>query len=289
MVVFKKILQASVACVILMCSQITFADGVDAVAAYYRTMAKAGIGLNIDQKNMQATPTLVHGIYRLTIKPSGQFMSFLNEGGTITGDHKGWQIVANPPRQMNSREISEFRGEVMRHIDFDRLIKVQYGDGGGRKLVMLSAVDCPFCKKFEDNAAKSSSSINATFYVLPSALRPISYGAIQQWRTATNIWCAKDNASAWRGFWANKKSPPITQDCVFDEQTVENLGLQFGELLSSVGINMPGVPSILREDGTVFTPQPDFDKNYARSVFGSEALTSFNSVYEEHHHSKWLD
>ena len=285
----SKKLAAGVACAILMYSQITLADGAGAVAAYYRTMAKVGIGLNIDQQNIQATPTLVRGVYRLTIKPSGQFLSYVNERGTITGDHKGWQVVANPPRQMNSRETFYFRGEVMRHIDFDKLIKVEYGDGGGRKMVMFSAVDCPYCKKFEANVAKLASSMNTTFYVVPSALRPISYGAapLQNWRIATNIWCAKDNASAWRSFWSSK-NPPASQGCALDERTVENLGNQLDELLSSVGINKPGVPTILREDGTIFSPPPAFDKNYAMSTFGSDAFASFKSVYDENY-SKWLD
>lgn len=285
---FSRKLTASAACAILMYSQITLADGVGAVAAFYRNMANVGISLNVSQQNIQATPTLVRGIYKLTVKPSGQFMSYVNEGGTITGDHKGWQVIASPPRPISNRELSELRGDVMRHIDFDKLIKVEYGDGGGRKMVMFSAVDCPFCKKFEANAARLASSMNTTFYVVPSALRPLSYGtvALPSWRTAKNIWCAKDNAAAWRAYWS-KKSLPASQNCEFDERTAEAMGNQLEELLSSVGISKHGVPAILREDGTVFTPQPDFDKNYATSIFGAEALASLKSVYDEKP-LKWL-
>jgi len=285
---FPRKLTASAACAILMYSQTTLADGVGAVASLYRNMANVGISLNVSQQNIQATPTLVRGIYKLTVKPSGQFMSYVNEGGTITGDHKGWQVIASPPRPMNNRELSELRGDVMRHIDFDKLIKVEYGDGGGRKMVMFSAVDCPFCKKFEANAARLASSMNTTFYVVPSALRPLSYGLVplQNWRTATNIWCAKDNASAWRAYWSSN-SLPASQSCAFDERTAEEMGNQLEELFSSVGINKHGVPTILREDGAIFTPRPDFDKSYATSIFGSVALASFQSVYDEKS-SKWL-
>ncbi|MBY0575892.1 MAG: thioredoxin fold domain-containing protein [Gallionellaceae bacterium] len=281
-------LAVCVACAILIYSQITLADGAGAVAAYYRNLANVGLALNYSQQNIQATPTLVRGIYKLTVKPSGQFMSYVNEGGTITGDYKAWEVIASPPRPMNSSELAELRGEIIRSIDFDKLIKVKYGDGGGRKMVMFSAVDCPFCAKFEARAAKLASSMNTTFYVVPSALRPLSYGsvALPSWRTATSIWCAKDNASAWLAYWS-KKNLPASQSCEFDERTAEVMGNQLEELLSSVGIKRSGVPAILREDGTVFTPQPDFDKSYATSTFGPEALASIRSVYDEKP-LKWL-
>lgn len=286
---FSRKLAVCVACVILMYSQITLADGAGAVAALFRNMDKIGISFrDINQQNIQTTPTLVRGIYKTTIKSSGAFWGYLNEGGTIIGDHRGWKVMADPRRPMNSSELAELRGEIIRSIDFDKLIKVEYGDGGGRKMVMFSAVDCPFCAEFEARAAKLASSMNTTFYVVPSALRPISYGAVplQNWRTATNIWCAKDNASAWRAYWS-KKSLPASQSCEFDERTAEVMGNQLEELLSSVGINRHGVPAILLEDGTVFTPQPDFDKNYATSTFGPEALASLKSVYDEQP-LKWL-
>lgn len=282
-------LAACVACAILMYSQITLADGAGAVAALFHNMDKIGISFRgIGQQNIQSTPTLVRGIYKLRIKSSGKDFGYVNEGGTITSNNSSWEVMANPPRPMNSSELAELRGEIIRRIDFDKLIKVEYGDGGGRKMVMFSAVDCPFCAKFEARAAKLASSMNTTFYVVPSALRPLSYGsvALPSWRTATNIWCAKDNASAWIAYWS-KKSLPASQSCEFDERTAEVMGIQLEELLSSVGIKRSGVPAILREDGTVFTPQPDFDTNYVTSTFGPEALASLKSVYDEQP-LKWL-
>lgn len=282
-------LAAYTACVVLMYSQITLADGAGAVAALFHNMDKSGISFRgVSQQNIQSTPTLVRGIYKLRIKPSGEDFGYVNESGTITSNNISWEVIASPPRPMNRNELAELRGEIIRSIDFDKLIKVEYGDGGGRKMVMFSAVDCPFCAKFEARAVKLASSMNTTFYVVPSALRPLSYGtaAMPSWRTATNIWCSKDNAAAWRGYWL-KKSLPASQACEFDERKAEVMGNQLEDLLSSVGIKRRGVPAIMREDGTVFTPQPDFDKNYATSTFGPEGLASLNSVYDEKP-LKWL-
>lgn len=266
-------------------SNVSLADGPSAVAAMNQNMHSIGIGWDV---GVRATPTLVRGIYKLAHESSSQFLGYINEGGTLLGDSRGWKVWGKPPRPMNGSELVELRSEIIRNIDVDRLIKVQYGDGGGRRMIMFSAVDCPFCAKFEARAAKLASSMNTTFYVVPSALRPLSYGAVAlpSWRIATNIWCAKDNASAWLSYWS-KKNLPASQNCEFDERTAEVMGNQLEELLSSVGITSHGVPGILREDGKRFTPQPDFDKGYAVSTFGPGALSSLG-LESEGTPLKWL-
>lgn len=266
-------------------SKIAFADGPSAVAAMYRNMASIGIGLDVSQKNAHATPTLVRGIYKLVNKSSGQFMGYINEGGTVLGDHKGWTVWARTPRPMTSNELAEMRSEVIQNIDTDRLIKVEYGDGGDRRMVMFSAVDCSYCRKFEATAAKLAASMNTTFYVVPSALRPTSSGT-GPWRTVTNILCAKDKAAAWRSHWSNG-GPPSTPGCRFDERQAEEIGNQLYELLASVGIKTKGVPAVLREDGTIFTPQTEFDKRYAASAFGRDALSSLKPGHDRAP-AKWL-
>lgn len=269
--------------------QTVLADGAGAVAAMYRTMANVGFGWDVNnQKNIQAIPTLVRGIYKVVDKSSSGFLGYINEGGTLLGDYQGWKVWARQPRPMNSSELAELRSEIIRNIDLAKLIKVEYGDGGGRRMVIFSAVDCPFCRKFETSAAKLASSMNTTFYVVPSALRPISYGAIplQNWRTVAGIWCAKDNAAAWRAYWSNIGFPQ-SHGCSFDERQAEEMDNQLSDLLASVGIKKKGVPAILLEDGTVFTPRPDFDKAYAVSTFGAAGLPSSKSTQEKAP-LKWL-
>lgn len=279
----------SMVCASMAYSQVVLADGPSTVAAVYRNMANSGIEFqNARQQNTKATPTLVRGIYKLTVQPFGNFLGYTNEGGTIISDPKGWDVLGGPLRKMNSDELAELRGEIIRNIDLDKLIKIEYGNGGGRNMVMFSAIDCPFCKKFEVSAAKFAPRMNATFYVVPSSLRSVGDGVAgqQSWRAVTNIWCAKDNAYAWHTYWLGK-NPTSAQNCAFDERRAEEMGDQLNSLLSSVGINRRGVPAIMREDGTVFTPKPDFDKSYAESIFGPLALSNIKSAHDGSP-PKWL-
>lgn len=247
------------------------ADATTAVTALYQNMSAIGVRWSTTQNNTLATPTLVRGVYIARTRSSGEFLGYITENGKIVGDSRGWRIIGRGP--MNGSDIAELRQEILRNIDLSKLVKVEYGDGGGRKMVLFSAVDCPFCKKFEDSAAKLTSDLNTTFYVVPTALRP------QNSRVATNIWCAKKNGEAWRTYWATMK-PPIPQSCAFDDRTAETMRNQLDEILSSVGIRVTGVPAILREDGKLFTPEPMFNKNYAASVFSRKALSDINSVHD---------
>lgn len=269
-----------VACIAgtLIYSPIVSADAVAAVSALYRNMEKVGVRWLTSEKNTQATPTMVRGVYRATDKSSGSFLGYISENGTIVGDSRGWRVIGRGP--MNSNDTAELRKEILRNIDLDKLIKIKYGDGGGRKLLLFSAVDCPFCKKFESNAARFLSRVNTTYYVVPSALRP------QNSPIATSIWCAKDNAEAWRTFWASMK-PSFSQSCTFGESAAKEMRGQLNDLLSSVGIHLTGVPVFLREDGKMFTPEPNFTENYAISVFGPKALSNIHSVHDETP-AKWL-
>lgn len=252
------------------------ADGPSAVAAYFASLDKAGIRIEgVAPATTVATPTLVKGIYRFNAgSPTGAFVGYVNEAGTLIGDAHGFSLIIphNAPRPLSDYETDQLRAEVVRNIDVDQLVAVRYGDGGGRRLVMFSAVDCPYCAKFEAGMAKLAKQANTTFYVVPSALRPTSFGgaAVASWQTAGRIWCAPDRGAAWLAYWA-KRTVPAGDDCG-GAAMVERRADELSEILEAVGIKPKGTPAVLQENGKVFIPRAVLDAAYVRETFGAAGM-----------------
>nr|GEU28342.1 hypothetical protein [Tanacetum cinerariifolium] len=158
------------------------ADGRSAVRNLHANAARARIILNLTEQSTQATPTLVRGVYALT-DAQGKGAGYINESGTLYGDASGFRVFpadGSPPRTLTPAETAVLRGEVMQAIDYDQLIKVQYGDGGGRRMVMFSALDCGYCKLFEKHFSELGKTNNTTFYVVPLSLRSSQAGGAQR-------------------------------------------------------------------------------------------------------------
>ena len=248
------------------------ADGIAALEALKTNLARARVGIPFNMNNVEASTTLVRGIYVLQDKGTSMFRLFTNEAGSITGTAAGWQRVSQP-NQLSSEEKSEIRSELIKNIDTDKLIKIKFGEGGGRRMVLLSAIDCPGCFAFEKNLRNLAPILNTTFFVVPSSLQDeSSQKGRQNWQTVANIWCDHDNASAWLSYWL--KPAPITgQHCDLNSHDAVNLSAYFFlGLLPSVGIKPIGTPAILREDGNLFIPKIELNKKYAQETFSEEAL-----------------
>ncbi len=102
--------------------------------------------------------------------------------------------------------MGDLQQEVIAAIDYDKLIKVSYGDGGGRKMVLFSAVDCGFCQRFEQDLMKKGSGVNTTFYVVPMSLQAFSGAGVAKWQTVSRIWCADNSSAAWRKYWTRRRT-----------------------------------------------------------------------------------
>lgn len=278
---------SAVALLVVSSTQNARADGLSAVASLKQNMARAGIAPPFDINAVESAPSLVKGIYILQDKGTNNFRAFINEAGTIIGSGAGWQRVVAPLGDLSTTEIADLRNELLRNVDTDRLIKIQYGDGGGRSMIMVSAVDCPTCLKFENTARKAAVSLNTTFYVFPLSLQgPDNAKGQLNWQTAANIWCSPNNATAWLQYW--EKPAPITGErCGLSGKQAANSWTQFNGLLKSVGISVRGTPNIVREDGTVFVPSATFDKVYAQENFSRSALASLN-LRESNAPLRWL-
>lgn len=246
------------------------ADGRSAVHNLLSNLARSRASISVNENTTVVGLTLVRGIYSLTSK-QGRFVGFTNESGTLFGDSRGFTFVAPngaQPRPLSLGEITDLRKEVTAAIDYDKLPKIIHGNGGGRRLVMFSAVDCPFCKAFEDTMRKHAADLNSTIYVVPSSLQKISQGGARQWQAVSRIWCADDAGAAWQGFWASRAIPEPRQCRFSDPQAAELAEQQLRDILMAVGVRVAGAPQFVREDGAIIVNKLDMNSSYIAATFG---------------------
>jgi hypothetical protein len=266
---------------------VVHADEISAYAAQEARINAAGYRLSLPRNQTVVEKTLVKGIYKVTDNRN-QLQYYLTENGEFTGDYKGWRRgPQNVPATLE--EQGQLKYEIMKNIDYDRLVKVQYGTGGQRKLLLFSALDCGYCKKMEASLAKNTKRINTTFYVLPSArdLRVNDQGQFTDpaartiWDAASRITCASDSAAAWKQFWQNKALPPVSATCKTSGSKLALDANTFKEILSSVKVETTGTPAIILEDGRVVTPPVDFDAKTAETIFGESALANVHKAIRD--------
>ena len=247
------------------------ADGRAAARNLFANLDRAQASLSISGATAVVSPTLVKGIYSLS-NQQGSFVGFTNEAGTLFGDSRGFTAVGRngeQPRPLKPNEVHDLRAEVMEAIDYDKLPRIVYGDGGGRRLVLFSAVDCSFCKMFEDTMGKQSTGLNSTFYVIPASLQKIAHGGEKRWQVVSRIWCAKDAGAAWQSFWTTRAVPSESRQCRFNEPGAAEVAVQqLRDILQAVSVRVTSTPQVIREDGTVIANKPAMSPEYVVSTFG---------------------
>ena len=266
-----------------------FADAASAASTFFANVKRLGYETTLEASSTVDDRTLVDGLYRLEDKSSGELVGLITESGDILGDGTGWRWITKDGMQaLSPQDAAQLRSEVLQNIQWNDLIKVQYGDGGGRRILLVSAVNCPFCARMEDSVARHAASIETTFYVLPMSLAPYLTSAADRasWRKAANIWCASDNAAAWRRFWATKQVAD-TEGCKRDEVATFKTSRNFSTVMSSIGVHLRGTPAMIREDGVVFSYPPEPDERYFSDVLGPKALGEINAPAKVAH-LRWL-
>lgn len=137
------------------------------------------------------------------------------------------------------RDLTGERLEELTKIDFGSLplnqaIKVVKGNGS-RKLVVFSDVDCPFCKRLEQNELANIEDV--TIYTFLYPIESLHPDAANKSRT---IWCAPNRVKAWNDWVFNNKLPTTTAKC---DVPLENVG----ELARKIGVT--STPTLFFADG----------------------------------------
>lgn len=137
------------------------------------------------------------------------------------------------------KDITGERLEELTRIDFnslplDKAIKVVKGNGS-RKIAVFSDVDCPFCKRLEQN--EFSNITDVTIYTFLYPLVQLHPDAAEKSKL---IWCADNRVEAWNEWIFNNKLPKSVGSC---EVPLE----QIGELARKIGVT--STPTLIFSDG----------------------------------------
>ena len=137
------------------------------------------------------------------------------------------------------RDITGERMEELTKIDFnslplDQAIKVVKGNGS-RKLVVFSDVDCPYCKRLEQNELSNITDVTIYTFLYPLVqLHPDSAAK------SKSIWCAPNRVKAWNDWIFNNDLPTKTGNC---EVPLEKIG----DLAKKIGVT--STPTLIFADG----------------------------------------
>ena len=248
------------------------ADAQSAADAYFGNLEKWHYDVAARTTTVVRDDTLVRGVYRLEDRASGRFIAMITERGDLKGDSTGWVMVgADGPVALTPEQRQQLRVEVMHHVRLDQLVAVRYGDGGGRSLILISAVNCPWCRVLEENLRRVEGSLRTTFYVVPGSLTPLAFGdeGRRTWQQAADLACANDGGASWRAFWLTHATPsPRPGACALDAAAAERRFRNFGTVLASIGVFVKGTPALILEDGSVLRIPAGFDADLAAEVFG---------------------
>ena len=137
------------------------------------------------------------------------------------------------------RDVTGERMDELTKIDFnslplDQAIKVVKGNGS-RKLVVFSDVDCPYCKRLEQNELSNVTDVTIYTFLYPLVqLHPDSAAK------SKSIWCADNRVKAWNDWILNNQLPKTTGNC---EVPLEKVG----ELARKLGVS--STPTLFFADG----------------------------------------
>ncbi len=137
------------------------------------------------------------------------------------------------------KNITSERLEELTRVDFNSLplekaIKVVKGNGS-RKIAVFSDVDCPFCKRLEQNELSHITDVTVYTFLYP--LEQLHPNAAAKSKL---IWCADDRVAAWNDWIFNNKLPKTAGEC---EVPLEEIGALAGKM------GVTSTPTLIFSDG----------------------------------------
>jgi hypothetical protein len=234
---------------VIACSTQAADDSV--TARLFANMAASQLTFGLHVQEVGAQPTPVAGLYEVTERRNGQLVAYTNEAGTLYGDSRGFRALqATGDRPLTAEEGAALRREILAKLDPSFLIRVTYGNGGGRQILLRSAVDCRGCQMLETQLASNATELSTTFLVLPSSLAPIDApDGPARWEQAAQLLCAVDSGQAWKTYWKSQ-IVPTGADCKHGGKALATAARQIDDLLLATGERVSAVPKLYAENGT---------------------------------------
>ena len=139
----------------------------------------------------------------------------------------------------SKKDLTAERMDELTKIDFaklplDQAIKVVKGNGS-RKLVVFSDVDCPYCKRLEQNELSNITDVTVYTFLYPIVqLHPDAAAKSKA------IWCASNRVKAWDDWILRNQLPKNAVNCDVPLEKV-------GDLAKSLDIT--STPTLIFADG----------------------------------------
>ena len=268
----RRIAAALLALAASIAPAMALADGNTAKGNLVATMKRAGAALpNLDAAGTIVVPAPVKGLYGI-YSADRRLITLTNEAGTITGigtDLSTVGIEPGKPRRMTPAQVTALRAEVMANIEYDKLIKVTYGNGGGRRILMLSALDCPGCTMLEKELHKAAPVMNTTFYITAGSLSRSTDGGLPFLEKVARIRCDNNPGQAWQTYWAKRSVPPVRACAITAHSAEYDTELLIRILMAAKSVK-PLFPTLLAEDGKSIPLFADMTPAKAAAAFGPE-------------------
>lgn len=168
-------------------------------------------------------------VYSVTKTPfNGLYEVFLGEEILYTDEKFSFFIVEGKLIDSKTRKnVTGDRMEELTKVDFNTLplnqaIKVVKGNGG-RKLVVFSDPDCPYCKQLEQHSLAGLNDVTIYTFLFPlESLHPDAANK------ARAIWCAPDRTKAWQDWMLNGQLAKSTTTCNTPVEENAELGRKLG-------------------------------------------------------------
>lgn len=147
---------------------------------------------------------------------------------------EGHVVDPKSKKDMTTDRLDELTKVDFSSLPLDQAIKVVKGNGS-RKLVVFSDVDCPYCKRLEQNEL-----VNITDVTIYTFLYPLIQLHPDSANKSKSIWCATNRTKAWEDWILNNQLPKSTGNC---EVPLEKVG----DLARKLGVN--STPTLIFSDG----------------------------------------
>ncbi|WP_424194375.1 thioredoxin fold domain-containing protein [Ampullimonas aquatilis] len=137
--------------------------------------------------------TVIKGIYSIGDERGKYASDYINDDFTLYRDARGWRKgIKSADAVLLPAEQATLLKTLYQSIDLSQAIQYKYGKGE-RQLVLISAVDCGYCKALQANLKKAPAALNAIIYIYPMALH---YDVASQAKLVKTVWCQPNAAQA---------------------------------------------------------------------------------------------
>lgn len=147
---------------------------------------------------------------------------------------EGQLVDPKTKENITGARLAELTKIDFNSLPLEKAIKVVKGNGS-RRIAVFSDVDCPFCKRLEQN--ELSNITDVTIYTFLYPLEQLHPNAAEKSKL---IWCAEDRVAAWNDWIFNNKLPKTAGNCEVPLEEVGNLARKVG---------VASTPTLIFSDG----------------------------------------